>query len=87
MGCPTYAADLAEAVLDIAAHLREGGRNAWAPTTIVARSDELACFAQAICEETRKHARLKVRRLWLSQQSNIPPPQKGLPIQLLIAHC
>jgi len=63
-GCPTYAADLAEAVLDIAAHLREGGRNAWGTYHYCGKGvTSWHAFAQAICEETRKHAKLKVREI------------------------
>jgi dTDP-4-dehydrorhamnose reductase len=76
-GCPTYAADLAEAIVTIAAFIRQGGEVFWGTYHYCGKGvTSWHAFAEAICDEARKHTSLKVREIVAIPTEEYPTPTK-----------
>jgi dTDP-4-dehydrorhamnose reductase len=76
-GCPTYAADLADAVLEIAGLYVSGSKVSWG-TYHYCGAGETSWhgFAEAIFELARKHERLKVKEVVPITTAEYPTPAR-----------
>ena len=76
-GCPTYAADLAEAILTIANHLREGNLMAWGTYHYCGNGETTwHRLAEKIFHLARCYYDLKVKRVVPIKTEEYPTPSK-----------
>jgi dTDP-4-dehydrorhamnose reductase len=76
-GCPTYAADLADAILRIAAQFLQGGRVHWGTYHYCGKGvTSWYGFAEQIFALARKHVFLKVKRIEPLTTAEYPTPAK-----------
>lgn len=76
-GCPTYAADLAEAVLEIAAQIGEGNDIIWGTYHYCGKGvTTWHGFAERIFELAREHYSLKVKKVVPITTAEYPTPAK-----------
>lgn len=76
-GCPTYAADLAEAILSIAEHLRKGQGVAWGTYHFCGKgATTWHGFAKAIFEIATRYERFHVKEVIPISTSGYPTPAK-----------
>ncbi|HUU42088.1 MAG TPA: dTDP-4-dehydrorhamnose reductase [Desulfatiglandales bacterium] len=76
-GCPTYAADLAEAVLTIASKIIEGGSIAWGTYHYCGKGrTSWHGFAEKIFELAKKYDSLKVKNVVPITTKDYPTPAK-----------
>jgi len=76
-GCPTYAADLAEAILEIAAQIGEGGDIAWGTYHYCGKGvTTWHGFAEAIFDLAKEHDSLKVKKVVPITTDEYPTPAK-----------
>lgn len=76
-GCPTFAADLAEAVLMIAACYRDGGETAWGTYHYCGEgSTSWHGFAETIIRLARPHDTLQVRQVTALKTEEYPTPAR-----------
>ena len=83
-GCPTYAADLAAAILHIAEQFWSGRTISWGTYHYSGRGiTTWHGFAEKICELARKHRPLRVKRIKAIATSEYPTPAKRPPYSVL----
>lgn len=76
-GCPTYAADLAAAILDIAAQIDRGLSVEWGVYHYCGRGvTTWHEFAQKICELGKKHASMRVKEIRAISTGEYPTPAR-----------
>jgi dTDP-4-dehydrorhamnose reductase len=76
-GCPTYAADLSEAILKIAAQLIGGKKAAWGIYHYCGKGvTSWHGFAEAILNLAKEHIQLKVKRIEAITTAEYPTPAK-----------
>jgi dTDP-4-dehydrorhamnose reductase len=83
-GCPTYAADLAAAILDIAKQVNSGRSVQWGVYHYCGHGvTTWHEFAQKICELGKKHAPMRVKEIKAISTSEYPTPAKRPPYSAL----
>jgi dTDP-4-dehydrorhamnose reductase len=83
-GCPTYAADLAETILQIAARFLEGGQIHWGTYHYCGKGvTTWHAFAEEIFRLASDYASLKVRRVEPISTSEYPTPAQRPPSSIL----
>jgi dTDP-4-dehydrorhamnose reductase len=83
-GCPTYAADLAEAILHIAEQIRSGRSIPWGTYHYCGKGvTTWHGFAEKICELTRKYRPLRVKRIKAISTEEYPTTAKRPPYSAL----
>ena len=91
-GCPTYAADLAETILKIAAHVQAGRQGHWGTYHYCGKGvTTWQGFAEAIFNLARKYVPLKVRQIEAVTTAEYPaaaprPANSVLDCSLLTSH-
>jgi dTDP-4-dehydrorhamnose reductase len=76
-GCPTYAADLAAAILHIAKHIQSGQAIPWGTYHYCGKGvTTWHGFAEKICELAREHRPLQVKRIKAISTEEYPTPAK-----------
>jgi dTDP-4-dehydrorhamnose reductase len=83
-GCPTYAADLAAAVLEIAKQINSGRSVQWGVYHYCGHGvTTWHEFARKICELGKKHASIRVKEIKAISTSEYPTPAKRPPYSAL----
>jgi len=83
-GCPTYAADLAAAILHIAKHIQSGRAILWGTYHYCGKGvTTWHSFAERICELARIHVPVQVQRIKAISTEDYPTPAKRPPYSAL----
>jgi dTDP-4-dehydrorhamnose reductase len=83
-GCPTYAADLAAAVLQIVEQIRRSGSTPWGTYHYCGQGvTTWHGFAEKICELAREYRTLQVKRIKAISTEEYPTPAKRPPYSVL----
>jgi dTDP-4-dehydrorhamnose reductase len=83
-GCPTYAADLAAAILQIVEQICRGGSTPWGIYHYCGQGvTTWHGFAEKICELAREHRTLQVKRIKAISTEEYPTPAKRPPYSVL----
>jgi len=83
-GCPTYAADLAAAIIDLATQINRRGSVQWGVYHYCGHGvTTWYGFAQQICQLAKKHRALQVKRIEAISTEEYPTPARRPPYSAL----
>ena len=83
-GCPTHAADLAEAILSIAERIHGNGSNSWGTYHYCGKGiTSWHGFAQEICRLGKRHTTLRAKAVNAISTEEYPTPAKRPPYSVL----